>query len=241
MTTPESGKPSAPAFGLHDVMSAPPERQPELNRSVASYRPTRIFRRGAHVHALPAGKPLATRYRCDAGEFGIDEFIARNRVGGLLIIKDGRVRLERYALGNQPDSLLNSFSVGKSMMSTLLGAAIHQGHIRSVEEPLLKYLPEVRGSGYDVCSIRNLLEMSSGVQWLEDYRDGSSSFARMFNASIDRRKGGIMEVMTSLPREAPPGARFLYNTGESHVLGLVITAATGRHIADYLSERIWSR
>src|SRR5262245_30956369 len=156
MTTPESGQPSAPAFGLHDVMNAAPERQPELNRTVAKYRPTRVFRRGAHVHPLPPGKPLPIRYRCDAGEFGVDEFIARNRVSGLLIVKDGRIHLERYALGNQPNSLLNSFSVGKSVMSTLLGAAIHQGHIRTVEEPVLKYLPAVRGSGYDVCTIRNL-------------------------------------------------------------------------------------
>lgn len=229
-------------LSLRDVMNASPERQPEYNRSVDKYRPVRIFRRGKRVHPLPAaGKALDIRYRCDDGDFSVDEFIIRNRVSGLLIVKDGRIHLERYALGNKPDSKLNSFSVGKSVMSTLLGAAIHQGHIRSVEEPVAKYLPEVRGSGYDVCSIRNLLEMSSGVQWQEGYRDGTSSFARMFDASINRRKGGIMEVMLALPREAPPGTRFLYNSGESHVLGVLITAATGKRIADYLSERIWSR
>ncbi|HVR67538.1 MAG TPA: serine hydrolase [Verrucomicrobiae bacterium] len=223
-------------------MNASPERQPELNRSVDQYRPVRIFRRGARVHPLPpALKALDFRYRCDGGDFGIDEFIARNRVSALLIVKDGRIHLERYALGNAPDSKLHSFSVGKSFMSTLLGAAIHQGHIRSVEEPVAKYLPQVEGSGYETCSIRNLLQMSSGVKWEEGYRDGASSFARMFDASIGRQKGGIMEVMTSLPSEAPPGTRFLYNSGESHVLGELLTAATGKRIADYLSERIWSR
>src|SRR5262245_35322718 len=83
--------------------------------------------------------------------------------------------------------------------------------------------------------------MSSGVRWEEGYRDGRSSYARMFDAAINRRKGGIMEVMTSLPSEAPPGTRFLYSSGESHVLGELLAAATGKHIADYLSERIWSR
>jgi len=241
--SPKSSPPqSRPPLHLLDVMNASPERQPELNRSVDQYRPVRAFRRGARVHPLPpALKPVDFRYRCDCGEFGIDEFIARNRVSALLILKDGRIHLERYALGNGPDAKLHSFSVGKSFMSTLLGAAIHQGHIRSVEEPVAKYLPQVKGSGYDLCSIRNLLEMSSGVQWQEGYRDGASSFARMFDASISRRKGGIMEVMTSLPSEAPPGTRFLYNSGESHVLGELLTAATGKHIADYLTERIWSR
>lgn len=243
MTTPESGSLSpAPPLTLHDVMNAPPERQPELNRTVDRYRPVRVFRRSDYAHPLPpAESPLDIRYRCDGGEFGIDEFIVRNRVSGLLIVKDGRIHLERYALGNGPESRLNSFSVGKSFMSTLLGAAIHQGHIRSIEEPVAKYLPQVKGSGYDLCSIRNLLEMSSGVKWEEGYRDGTSSFARMFDAAINRRKGGIMEVMTSLPSEAPPGQRFLYNSGESHVLGELIAAATGKHIADYLAERIWSR
>lgn len=223
-------------------MNASPERQPVLNRSVDQYRPVRVFRRGSRVHPLPpALKPLNVRYRCDGGEFGIDEFIARNRIGGLLIVKDGRIHLERYALGNMPDSKLNSFSVSKSIMSTLFGAAIQQGRIRSIEEPVSKYLPQVKGSAYGLCSIRNLLEMSSGVEWEEEYRDGSSSFARMFDASINRQKGGIMTVMTSLPSAAPPGARFLYNSGESHVLGELLTAATGKPVADYLSDRIWSR
>ena len=223
-------------------MNASPERQPELNRSVDQYRPVRVFRRGARVHPMPAAPaPLHVRYRCAGGEFGIDDFIVRNRVSGLLIVRDGHIHLERYALGNAPESKLHSFSVGKSFMSTLLGAALHQGHIRSVEEPVAKYLPEVKGSGYDLCSIRNLLEMSSGVKWEEGYRDGTSSFARMFDASINCRKGGIMEVMTSLPSDAPPGIRFLYNSGESHVLGLVLSNATGVRVADYLSERIWSR
>jgi len=227
---------------IHDVMNASPDKQPELNRTVDRYRPVRVISRGERVHPLPhAGTALDIRYRCDGGEFGVDIFIARNRVSGLLIVKDGRIHLERYGLGNEPDSKLNSFSIGKSVMSTLLGAAIHQGYIDSVEDPITKYLPQACGSGYDVCSIRNLLEMSSGVQWEEGYRDGASSFARMFEAANGRRRGGIMEVMTSLPRQAPPGTRFLYNSGESHVLGELITAATGKHIADYLSERIWSR
>jgi CubicO group peptidase (beta-lactamase class C family) len=223
-------------------MNAPPEGQPELNRTLDQYLPVRVFHGGGQVHPLsPALKPLDFHYRCNGGESGVEEFIARNRVSGLLIVKDGRIHLERYALGNAPDSKLNSFSVGKSITSTLIGAAIHQGRIRSVEEPVTKYLPEVKGSGYDLCSIRNLLEMSSGVEWLEEYRDASSSFSRMFGASLKWQKGGIMAVMTSLPSAAPPGSRFLYNSGESHVLGELLTAATGMPVADYLSERIWSR
>lgn len=240
---PESGLPqSRPTLRVHDIMNAPPERQPVLNRTLDQHLPVRTFRRGRHIHPLPpALKPLDFRYRCEGGEFGIDEFIARNRISGLLIVKDGRIHLERYALGNAPDSKLNSFSVGKSVMSTLIGAAIHQRHIGSVDEPVAMYLPQVKGSAYDRCSIRNLLEMSSGVEWVEEYRDGKSSFARMFDASLNRQKGGIMQVMASLPVEVPPGTRFLYNSGESHVLGEVLTAATGNSVADYLSDRIWSR
>lgn len=220
---------------LQNLMSPSAEEQPYLNSHRDRYFPKRIIRRGDAVHPLPRGVPLRIN------EQNVDAFMARNRVGGLLVLKDGTVRLERYGLGLDAGTRWYSYSVGKSVASTLLGAAIRQGAIGSVEEPITRYLPEMTGTGYDGATIRNLLQMSSGVAWDETYRNGASDFARYYNAAMEGRPGGAMAVMRSLQRATQPGARFLYSSGETYLLGALITAATGRSLSAYLSDRIWAR
>lgn len=210
--------------------------QPHLNSHRHQYFATRAVRRGKSVHPLPrAARPL------DEAALNVDGFMARNNVGGLLLIKDGAVCLERYRLGLDESTRWYSYSVGKSVASTLVGAAIRDGAIGSVLDPVTRYLPTLAGTGYDGTTIRNLLEMSSGVAWDETYRNGASDFARFYGAVIDRRRGDAFAVMRSLPRAVPPGSRFVYNSGESYLLGCIVSAATGKTLADYLSERIWAR
>jgi CubicO group peptidase (beta-lactamase class C family) len=214
-------------MNLQNLMSPSAAQQPYLNSNRDRYFATRAIRRGAHVHPLPqARQPL------DAAALGVDAFMAQHRVGGLLVLKDGAVRLERYGLGLDATTRWYSYSLGKSVASTLVGAAIRQGAITGVEDQVTRYLPELAGTAYDGTSIRNLLQMSSGVAWDETYRDGASDFARYYNAVMEGRKDGAMAVMRALHRAVPPGTRFLYSSGETYLLGTLVTAATGRSLSD---------
>jgi CubicO group peptidase (beta-lactamase class C family) len=164
-----------------------------------------------------------------------------NRVTGLLVLKGGQIVLERYRLGNTPGTRWVSWSVVKSITSTLLGAAIQDGYIRSLDEPVTKYLPQLLHTSYDGVSIRNLVQMASGVAWNETYTDPGSDRRHMLDLQIQQRPGAILRFMGSLPRAAPPGTRWNYSTGETHVLGALVRAAVKRPLAQYLSEKIWAK
>jgi CubicO group peptidase (beta-lactamase class C family) len=220
----------------------PPEEQPASYRNTDKLFPTRVFKRGSTVYPLPAAEPLAAvPYRFAGKSFGLEDFMKRNRVGGLLVLEDGHVRLERYALGNTETSRWTSFSVGKSIVSTLVGAAVKDGAIASIEEPVTQYLPQLRGSAYDGTTVRNLLQMSSGVKWNEDYTQPGSDIGKMLKCTADDKPGCIIDFMSKLPRAAPPGTVFNYNSGETHLIGLIVSAATHKHLTDYLSEKMWAR
>jgi CubicO group peptidase (beta-lactamase class C family) len=224
------------------IMNMTPDEQPVINRSRDRYFPTRIIKRGTGIHPLPRdGRTLELAVPFQRRTIGLEAFMERSRTAGLLILKDGRIVQETYRLGTDETSRWYSYSVGKSVVSTLVGAAIRQGYIGSVEDPVTGYLPILKGSAYDGTTIRHLLQMSSGVFWEEAYRDGTSVFARMYDAIRQQRAGGIIELMRGLPRVAEPGTRFQYKTGETHILAEIVHAATGWRLSDYLSERIWSR
>ena len=220
----------------------PPDEQPATYRNTDKVFPTRAFKRGSTVYPLPSAEPLAAvPYRFAGKSLGLDDYMKRDRVGGLLVLEDGRIRLERYALGNTGTSRWTSFSVGKSIVSTLVGAAVKDGAIASIEDPVTRYLPQLRGSAYDGTTVRNLLQMSSGVKWNEDYTQPDSDIGKMLKCTADDKPGCIIDFMSKLPRAAPPGTVFNYNSGETHLLGLIVSAATHKHLTDYLSEKIWSR
>lgn len=185
---------------------------------------------GGAVRTLPAGDPL---------NLDVDAFMAAEKVAGLLVLQDGRVRLERYGLGFGPEGRWTSFSVAKSVTSTLVGAAIADGHIESLETPLVRYLPELAGSAYDGVTVRQLLTMTSGADWNEDYTDPDSDVARFFQPRETGAMDPTLHYMRGLSRGAEPGARWLYSTGETNLVGLLISRATGQTLADYLSRTIW--
>jgi CubicO group peptidase (beta-lactamase class C family) len=221
----------------------PPDEQPASFRNTDKLFATRTFKRGASVYPLQAASPPLTtvHYRFAGKALDLNEFMRRKRVAGLLVLADGQVRLERYALGNTDSSRWTSFSVGKSIVSTLVGAAVQDGAIASIEDPVTRYLPELRGSAYDGVTVRNLLQMSSGVKWNEDYTQHDSDIGTLLKCLADKKAGCILGFMSKLPRAAPPGSIFNYNTGETHLLGLIVAAATHKTLSDYLSDKIWSR
>jgi CubicO group peptidase (beta-lactamase class C family) len=181
--------------------------------------------------ALPPGKPLILP--------GIDRYIAGQRVAGLVILQDGKVRLERYGLGFDAHGRWTSFSVAKSFTSTLVGAAIQDGAIKSLDDMVSAYIPDLRGSAYDQVSVRQLLTMSSGVRWNEDYEDPAADVAMFNNAKPDPGVDATVSYMRKLPRAHPPGTVWHYNTGETNLIGVLVSSATKKPLSQYLQEKIW--
>jgi hypothetical protein len=203
--------------------------------------PVRTVRRGKNVYPLPPGKPAPSISFSFGGKtLDTDKFIAANRLSGLLIVKDGKVVLERYPLGRKPHDRWVSFSVTKSITSLLIGAAIADGHIKSIDAPVTDYIPKLKGSAYDGVTVRQLLMMTSGVKWNEDYADPNSDVARFaLGAPGPDGESPIVAYMAKLPRAEKPGAHFVYKTGESDLVGILLEHAVHKHLADYLSEKIW--
>jgi CubicO group peptidase (beta-lactamase class C family) len=162
-------------------------------------------------------------------------------VTALLVLKEGKIAYEDYEMGNTERTRWMSMSMVKSITSSLLGAAIQDGHIRSIDDPVTQYVAKLKGSAYDGVSIRYLLEMASGVRWDETYTNPASDRRRMLDAQIAQRPGAILELMSRLPRAGAPGTIWNYSTGETFVAGAVLRSAVGRPLADYLSERIWTK
>lgn len=202
--------------------------------------PTRLVKRGGPVSALPvAAKPLDVTFKVADETWTVDDYMARNRAAGLLVLKDGQVVLERYGLGQTPQMRWTSFSVAKSFSSTLVGAAIRDGRIKSLEDPITAYLPGLKGSGYEGVSVRQLLNMTSGVRWNEDYADPNSDVARFATEPSVNGSDPVVTYMARLPREAAPGTKWVYKTGETNLVGSLVRAATGKTLSDHLSEKIW--
>lgn len=181
--------------------------------------------------SLPMGEPLDIP--------GLDEYMAAQGTAGLVILQDGKIRLERYGLGFDAAGRWTSFSVAKSFTSTLVGAAIQDGYIESLEDKVSRYIPGLRGSAYDDVTVRQLLTMSSGVRWNENYEDPNADVARFNNAKPEAGLDATVSYMRQLPRAHPPGEVWNYNTGETNLIGVLVSSATGKPLAQYLQERIW--
>ncbi|WP_439135450.1 serine hydrolase domain-containing protein [Pseudomaricurvus sp.] len=193
---------------------------------------SRIIEAGDTPYPLPEGSPLEL-------DTNVDAFMESQRAAALIIVQDGKVRLERYGLEFGPEGRWTSFSVAKSFTSTLVGAALKDGYIDSLEDKVSAYIPDLRGSAYDNVTIWQLLTMTSGVAWNEDYADPQSDVA-LFNAhKADSGVDVTVSYMRQLKAEASPGAKWVYKTGETNLIGVLVSSATGKPLADYLSEKVW--
>lgn len=201
-------------------------------RRMERFFPAHLIRAGGHPRALPPGRPLPL------DRATVTAFIRDIHVAGVIVVQDGRVRLERYARGYGPGQRWTSFSVAKSFTSTLVGAALKDGAIRSLDDPVTRYLPTLAGSGYDGVTVRQVLTMTSGVLWNEDYTDARSDVARFYGGPVPTGADPTLSYLAKLPREAAPGTRWHYNTGETNLIGSIVLAATGRSLADYAAEKI---
>ena len=193
---------------------------------------SRVAPAGGTPAPLPAGAPLPA-------DLDVDGYMRGQRSAALLVVQDGKLRLERHGLGFDAAGRWTSFSVAKSFTSTLVGAALKDGHIRSLEDSVSAYIPELKGSAYEAVSVRQLLTMTSGVRWNENYGDPNSDVARFNAHKPPAGEDALVDYMRRLPREVPAGTRWLYSTGETNLVGILLARAVGKPIATYLSEKIW--
>jgi CubicO group peptidase (beta-lactamase class C family) len=187
---------------------------------------------GGTPSPLPPGPPLKL-------QLDVDAYMAGQRGAALLVLQDGKLRLERYGLDFDRNGRWTSFSVAKSLTSTLMGAAIRDGFIKSLDDKVSDYIPEMKESAYNDVSIRQLLTMTSGVKWNEDYADPKSDVAQFNNHKPEEGVDSLVSYMRKLPREVPAGTRWHYSTGETNLVGILINRATKKPLATYLSEKIW--
>jgi len=219
-----------------------PDIQVNTFRNIDRLFPTRTVRRGSESTPIPQNPaPMEDfRFDHDGQSYDLFDVLSLNRVSGLLIVQGGAIRFEKYLLGNDESTRWMSMSVVKSITGVLVGAAIQDGLIRSIDDPLVHYLPRFAGTAYDGVTVRQLLMMASGVAWDETYTNPASDRRRMLEAQIAQRPGAILDLMAVLPRAAEPGTRWNYSTGETHLVGALVQAATGMPVAEYLSKKLWA-
>src|SRR2546427_473544 len=202
--------------------------------------PARIVARGAKERPLKrAAAEPAIRYRYQSQDSGLDDYLSRHRTTGLLILKGETILAERYQYDRKPEQRMASYSMAKTIVAMLVGVALAEGRIQSLDDRAEKYVTELKGTLYGETPIRHLLTMSSGVRFTEVY-SGSDDVATLARLSVlGESDGGAATVMPFRTRDRPPGERFSYSSAETQVLGLVLRAATGQLLAVYLSEKIW--
>lgn len=212
-------------------------------KSIEKISPVRVIKRGPTVAELPReARPFDVSYDYQGKHYDTAAFMTDNFSSGLIVVHHGKILLERYGLGRTENDRWTSFSVGKSVTSTLVGAAIRDGYIKSLAAPVTEYLPELKHTAYDGVTIGDLITMRSGVKWNENYSDPKSD-VNVFGL-LPARKDGLDPVeayMAKLPRAHKPDTTFHYDTGETELAGLLVARATKKHLADYLSEKIWSK
>jgi CubicO group peptidase (beta-lactamase class C family) len=204
-----------------------------------------IFHGQAHrlaPSARPMPLPVAPReppYRWSIGDahgLGVDDFLARQRIMGLLIVKDGVVQVERYQYDRRPTDRFTSNSMAKSIVALAVGIALNEGRIASLDDPAQRYAPRLSGTVFGDTTIRNLLRMASGAHYQQTY-DGTGDTAR-FSAALAR--DGIEEAARLVTaRDVPQGTRFSYASPHSTMLAAVVRGATGMSVSDYLAPRLW--
>ena len=174
-------------------------------------------------------------YEVDGIAYPLEHYLETFFVAGFLVARGDDILLERYRLGHGETSRWVSFSIAKSVTSLLIGAAVRDGYIESVDEAVTDYLPRLKGGSYEGTTIRDLLQMASGVAWNESYTDPASDVA--LAAGLNGL--ALVDYLGRLPRAADPGTRFNYNTGETNLAGAMLRAAIGNNAASYLAAKVW--
>ena len=188
--------------------------------------------------AVGAPVELPSSFSCMGTPWSAADLLARGETAALLVVKDGVIRHEQYALTGGAAVPWLSMSVAKSFISALVGIAVGEGLIGGVEEPISTYVPVEPGSAYDGVAIRSVLQMSSGARWNEDYHDPNSDAARMAAATSGIGGASHDTLVATMVRENPPDTVCRYNSADTQALACLLRRATGRSVAGYMREKL---
>lgn len=164
-----------------------------------------------------------------------DAYLEENQTVAFLIIKNDTIQYEKYFSGYSKESVVPSFSMAKSVTSILIGCALDEGLIQSVDEPITNYIPELKKNGFEKVTIKHLLQMTSGIDFNESYINPFGD-AASFYYGLNLRK-----QIEKMHLKAEPGQQFEYVSGNTQLLGLVLERALkGKAITSYLQEKLWT-
>lgn len=179
-------------------------------------------------------------FQWGGASYGLDEFLERTHTNAFLILKGGRIVHESYRNLSNDRSTFASWSMAKSITSTLVGLAVEDGDIASLDDPVTRYLPELEGGGYDGVSVRQVLEMTSGVDYEERYDFENPGIAAWNHENaLVRNAVRFADVARTIARAHPPGEVFAYKTIDTAVLGWLLERVTGRPVAFYMADKLW--
>lgn len=184
----------------------------------------------------------AATYDYQGHRYTLQDYLKRNDVTGMMVIKDGKVAYQYYSHGNTPTTLWTSRSVGKSVVSTLVGVAVKEGKIASLDDEIVKYNPDVKGTAWEHVTVRQLMQHTSGVTWNEDYTNPQSDFAKLTQCEANKDTYACVNALVKDPKRtayAKPGVAWSYSSGGAWLLGDTLEKATGHSLAENLQEKIW--
>lgn len=222
------------------------ERVVGFRNTFRAYEGTVFKPNAKNIYALqPHDKQIKNEdisYTINDKTYHLDDYIKSQNVAGLIILKDGKVALEYYGKGNNPTTLWTSRSVAKPITTTLIGVAVQQGKIKSVDDPIVRYLPDLKGTAWQDVTLKHLLQHTSGVQWNENYKDPTSDFAQMTYCEASKNPNScVYKLVKGLKPKHTPGEVWSYNTAGSWLAGLVLEKATGKSIAKNLQDNVWQK
>ena len=206
---------------------------------LAEIFPSGVMKASSSPYTFPIAETidLPTSYEFAGKSRDMRAFLEETDTAALVVIADGAIKYENYWLTGGPDVHWMSFSVGKSFVSALIGIALEEGHIKSIEDAITDYVPSLNGSAYEGVRIKDILQMSSGARWNEDYSDPESDIANYIRTLAGN--GSLNEFTASLVRESEPGTAYLYNSTDTQALGMLLIAATGQSMTSYAEEKLW--
>ena len=227
-----------PEITTRNILFLPQEVREFAFANVDHLAPTRTVAAGNNIKELNYSLQDWNdfRYQVDDEIYSLDDFEGREAFRGLIVVQGNNILLEDYADGHEEDTTWVSFSVTKSITSLLIGAAIKDGFIASIDDPISDYIIALKGTEYEAVTIRNLLQMSTGIAWNEDYGDPESDVAIAGTYNGER----LISYLSGLPRVAAPGTLYNYNTAESNLAGELLRSAINGNASSYLEEKIWS-
>jgi CubicO group peptidase (beta-lactamase class C family) len=184
--------------------------------------------------------PFSLTYTANDQTYSLEDYLQQGDALGFIVLKDNQIVYEKYLHDSKPEDRFLSMSISKSVVSVLIGVALEEGKIHSVDDPVIQYLPYLKDSAYKDATLKNLLQMASGIEFNEDYLDPKADIHRVI---FDLIRGGeaFKETAVALKQEQKPGTKFHYQSINTQILGLVLEKVTGTQLNKYAEEKLWKK